>query len=190
MNNPPQKEAYKRPTGPRMTLNNNAPATLLNGNDFRYADVIEKSLFNLSDDGNIISMFIPVNYLETKMASLDLDNNQSRYQIRAYKPGMLKVNDETFTSSIIITPNELIEPWQPQTIQELRSELLDPIIQLKPDILLIGTGSTLVFPSVETYGHLINLGIGVEVMDTSAACRTFNALSAENRRVAAALIIN
>lgn len=123
------------------------------------------------------------------MATLDLDNNQSSYQIRAFKPGMIQVNDKTITSSIIITPNELIENWQPQTLQEFNAQSLDPVIALKPDILLIGTGSKLVFPPLETYGHLINLGIGVEIMDTSAACRTFNALSAENRRVAAALII-
>jgi uncharacterized protein len=123
------------------------------------------------------------------MASLDLDNNESRYQIRGYQPGTLRVNDKTLASSIIITPNELIEHWQPQHIQELTAESLNPVIALKPDILLIGTGGTLVFPPTEVYGHLINLGIGVEVMDTSAACRTFNALSAENRRVAAALII-
>lgn len=123
------------------------------------------------------------------MASLDLDNNQSKYQIRAFKPGSIRVNDKTITTSIIITPDELIENWQPSTIQELTAESLEPIIALKPDILLIGTGCRLVFPSIDIYGHLINMGIGVELMDTRAACRTFNALSAENRRVAAALII-
>jgi uncharacterized protein len=123
------------------------------------------------------------------MATLDLDNNQAQYQIRAYKPGTIQVNEKTLTSSIIITPDELISNWQPRTINDLTGEDLSPIITLKPDILLIGTGSKLIFPQVEIYGHLINLGIGVEIMDTSAACRTFNALSAENRRVAAALII-
>jgi len=123
------------------------------------------------------------------MATLDLDPNQSSYQIRAFKPGMIQVNDKIITSSIIITPDELIENWQPQTLQELTVQSLEPVIALKPDILLIGTGSKLIFPPLETYGHLINLGIGVEVMDTSAACRTFNALSAENRRVAAALML-
>jgi uncharacterized protein len=124
------------------------------------------------------------------MATLDLDNNQSHYQIRAYKPGMVRVNDKTITSSIIITANELIENWQPHTIQALTAESLTPVIALKPDILLIGTGANLIFPSSEIYGHIINLGIGVEIMDTSAACRTFNALTAENRKVAAALIIS
>jgi len=61
--------------------------------------------------------------------------------------------------------------------------------ELKPDVLLIGTGATHVFLSLDIYGDLINQGIGVEVMSTSAACRTFNALSAEGRHVVAALLI-
>jgi len=124
------------------------------------------------------------------MASLDLDNNPSHYQIRAYQPGMLRVNDKTITTSIIITANALIENWQPQTISELTSESLQAILDLKPDIVLIGTGATLIFPSADIYGPIIQQGIGVEIMDTRAACRTFNALTAESRNVAAALIIS
>lgn len=123
------------------------------------------------------------------MATLDLDENRSSYQIRAFKPGTIQVNEKVLNRSIIITPDELIENWEPQTIAELTAESLSTISALKPDILLIGTGSTLVFISLEIYGELINQGIGVEIMDTSAACRTYNALSAENRRVVAALII-
>ncbi len=123
------------------------------------------------------------------MATLDLDNNPSAYLIRAYKPGSLQVNERLLTCSIIITPSQLIQDWQPQIITDLSAMSLSPIIALKPDILLIGTGSKLIFPSIEIYGDLINLGIGVEIMDTSAACRTFNALSSESRHVAAALII-
>lgn len=123
------------------------------------------------------------------MATLDLDENQASYQIRSYKPGSIQVNEKTFTQSIIIAPDKLIEGWFPQTITELTAESLSLIIQLKPDVLLIGTGSTMHFLAAEVYGDLINAGIGVEIMDTSAACRTYNALSSENRKVAAALII-
>lgn len=123
------------------------------------------------------------------MATLDLDHNQSKYQIRSYKPGSLLINNKWHTASVIVSPDELIENWGPNTVEELTAVLLEKVIALKPDVLLIGTGSKLVFLPVERYGYLINLGIGVEVMDTSAACRTFNALSAENRRVVAALII-
>lgn len=123
------------------------------------------------------------------MASLDLDNNQAKFQIRAYKPGLIKVNDQAFTNSIILTPDELITDWPPQTIADLSKDSWEPILALRPDILLIGTGSKITLLSVDYYGSLINLGIGVEVMDTRAACHTFNALASENRRVAAALII-
>ena len=123
------------------------------------------------------------------MTSLELDENKSTYQIRAYRPGTLQINEKTLTQSVIITPTQLIENWAPQTSAELTADSLKPILALKPTILLIGTGSTHVFISPAIYGDLINQGIGVEVMDTSAACRTYNALSAEDREVAAALII-
>jgi uncharacterized protein len=123
------------------------------------------------------------------MPSLTLDDNNALYQIRAYKPGAITINDTTINNSVIITPTRLVENWPPQTVEALTSESLAFIAEVRPDILLIGTGATMVFLPAEIYGHLINLGIGVEFMDTSAACRTYNALSAENRNVAAALII-
>jgi uncharacterized protein len=123
------------------------------------------------------------------MPSLNLDDNNAQYQIRAYAPGTIKINDKTLSKSVIITPTQLIEDWAPQSIAELTTESLQVIADTRPDILLIGTGATMIFLSAEIYGPLINLGIGVEFMDTSAACRTYNALSAENRNVAAALLI-
>ena len=123
------------------------------------------------------------------MTGLELDENKSTYQIRSYTPGAIKVNEQIFHRSLIITPSQLISTWPPQSIQELSYASLELILPLKPDVLLIGTGSTLIFPDISVYGELINLGIGVEVMNTSAACYTFNALTAENRRVVAALII-
>lgn len=123
------------------------------------------------------------------MPSLDLDENRSTYQIRSYQPGRIQINDKILTESIIITPTLLLEKWAPQTVQELTADALLPIINLTPDVLLIGTGAEMVLIPSEIYGELINHGIGVEIMDTGAACRTYNALSAENRRVVAALII-
>jgi uncharacterized protein len=120
---------------------------------------------------------------------LTLDENTAKYQIRAFKPGYIQVNEEIYTTSLIISPTTLVTNWSPQTITDLKREHFDAIIPLHPAILLIGTGTTLSFPPVEIYGELINQGIGVEIMDTSAACRTYNALTAEERNVIAALII-
>lgn len=121
--------------------------------------------------------------------SLTLDENSATYQIRAYQPGQIQVNNQLFTHSIIIAPERLIDAWAPQMIDELKSEDLAAVIELRPTILLIGTGHTLQFPKLEIYGDLINYGIGVEIMSTHAACRTYNVLTAEGRSVAAALLI-
>ena len=121
--------------------------------------------------------------------SLTLDENHAKYQVRAYSPGQIQVNDVVYTKSLIVSSLNLIENWAPQNISELTREHLALIIPLSPAILLIGTGSVLEFPDLEIYGDLINEGIGVEVMDTHAACRTYNALTSEDRNVVAALII-
>lgn len=121
--------------------------------------------------------------------SLNLDENSATYQIRAYQPGLIQVNDQMFATSIIITPDKLINTWPPQSIEELRRDDLVDVIKLQPSILIIGTGHDLQFPDLKIYGDLINYGIGVEIMNTHAACRTYNVLISECRNVAAALII-
>lgn len=122
--------------------------------------------------------------------SLTLDDSNAQFQIRAYKPGVIKVNELILTRSVIVAREQLIENWAPQRLNELSAKDFALILPLKPAILLLGTGEKLVFPAIGLYGELINQGIGVEIMDTSAACRTYNALAAENRNVVAALIIN
>ncbi len=121
--------------------------------------------------------------------TLTLNEHSGKYQIRSYQAGIIQINDKTFTQSIILTPQTLITDWPPQTLIELTTTHLTIFSTLRPSILLIGTGSTLQFPRMSLYGELINAGIGVEIMTTSAACRTYNALASENRHVAAALII-
>lgn len=120
---------------------------------------------------------------------LTRDDNTAQFQIQSFQPGRIQVNDVVYTSSIIVSSDRLIKNWRPQIISELTRDDLSIIIDLSPAILLLGTGGDLTFPDLDVYGDLINEGIGVEVMDTRAACRTFAALTAENRNVVAALII-
>jgi uncharacterized protein len=119
----------------------------------------------------------------------DLDYGLGRYAIRGYRTGAIVVNDETLTQSFIITTDRLVRDWPPQGFEELRVEHLDQIAALGPEIAVLGTGARLRFPSREVTAPLTRHHIGFEVMDTAAACRSFMVLSAEGRRVAAALLM-
>lgn len=110
------------------------------------------------------------------------DTNTSKYQIRAYKPGEITINNEVYTSSVIVTPDTLIINWNPRSAGEVTQKDIEQILDLKTDIILLGTGNKLIRPTLTEKN--------IDWMDTAAACRTFVALSSEGRNVAAALIIN
>ena len=117
------------------------------------------------------------------------DNPADGYFIQKYDSERIIINDRGFDASLIISPERVIEHWQPQSIELLTANHFDAILELEPEIALLGTGEKLVFPNIETYSSLIQQGIGVEIMDTGAACRTYNILMGENRRVVAGLIL-
>ena len=117
------------------------------------------------------------------------DDSEGRFQIQAYGPGKLTVNAEILTHSFIVSPERLIRDWAPQTFEDLTHEHLSVAAELRPEILILGTGARQRFPHPEVIGQLQSQGIGVEVMDTAAACRTYNVLVSERRRVAAALFM-
>ena len=121
--------------------------------------------------------------------NLELDIYSSGYAIRGYDQDGVRINDLRFTTSLILTPTLLKEDWLPQSVAELTTEHLAPIIELAPEIVLLGTGVQLLFPQPEINGVFINAGTGFEVMDTPAACRSYMVLASEGRNVVAALII-
>lgn len=89
--------------------------------------------------------------------------------------------------SCLLCAERLVTDWAPQSMQELSGEDLAAITDLGPELVLLGSGRTLAFPSAEQLAGLVRLGVGYEVMDTAAACRTYNVLVGEGRRVVAAL---
>jgi uncharacterized protein len=109
--------------------------------------------------------------------------------IRAYAPGRINVSDVLLTRSFIVAPDRLVEDWPPQRFEELSAEHLKAALALDPEILIIGTGKQQHFLSGELMATLGKGGIGVEVMDTAAACRTYNVLLSEDRKVVAALLM-
>jgi len=119
----------------------------------------------------------------------NLDRAGTAHVVRAYAPGRIRIGDRDFGSSVIVTATDLIEPWRPRRVAELEAADLEPVVALRPEVLLLGTGSRQVFPPAAVFAALHAARIGFEVMDTGAACRTYNVLVAEDRRVAAALLV-
>jgi len=109
--------------------------------------------------------------------------------VRGYGPGQLHVNERTYTSSVILTATAVIDPWRPTSALDITATDLAPLLGLGAEVVLLGTGPRQQFPDPGLLRTLYERRIGVEVMDTSAACRTFNVLVAEGRPVAAALIV-
>ncbi len=120
---------------------------------------------------------------------IQLDDTGGRYAVTAYGPGRVTVNQTVYTRSLIVSPQRLITDWAPRMLPDLASEHLAELLALAPEVVLIGTGRTLRFPHPSVLAGLASAGIGHEFMDTGAACRTYNVLMGEGRRVAAGLLI-
>ncbi|MDH5325736.1 MAG: Mth938-like domain-containing protein [Gammaproteobacteria bacterium] len=97
--------------------------------------------------------------------------------------------ERTLSNSFVIMPNRLISDWPARHVEELSEPLLTQLKELDPELLLLGTGSRLVFPQAHVMAEFSDLGIGLEVMDSAAACRTYNILMHEGRHVAAAILL-
>ncbi len=109
--------------------------------------------------------------------------------IHGYDEGEIRVGGQTYQRSVILTHQSVIDDWRPQSKDELEAGDFELIQSLDTEILLLGTGPVLSFPSPALTAPLLEAGIGVEVMDTAAACRTFNVLLSEGRPVVAALLL-
>lgn len=119
---------------------------------------------------------------------LDLDNTGGNF-IRGFSGREVLVGSEAFTRPLIVTAERIIADWSPPAVAELTPVNLAPVLALEPELILLGTGARQLFPSVALTADILGRGIGFEVMDTAAACRTYNVLASEYRRVAAALFI-
>jgi len=116
------------------------------------------------------------------------EDSRASNTIRAYAAGEIIVNDTRIARSVIITPDE-VRHWAPHSFDELQAQHLEVVADLRPEVVILGTGVRLRFPLPVITAGLQTQDIGVEIMSTDAACRTFNILLAEERRVVAALIL-
>lgn len=121
---------------------------------------------------------------------IELDtSSDDHYRIDAYQHGLITVNGVAHTSSLIISPAKVIAEWPPSAFSDLATQHIEQIIQLNPEIIILGTGQQLYFPAPELIEQIFEHEIGFEVMDTGAACRCYNLLVSEKRDVAAGLIM-
>ena len=109
--------------------------------------------------------------------------------IRSYSSAAIQIGERTLDSSCIVTADTLIANWPPASLEEVAVNHLEPIFELQPELVLFGTGSRQRFAPAELRAAFAARGIGTESMDLGAACRTFNILVSEERRVAAVLFL-
>jgi uncharacterized protein len=110
--------------------------------------------------------------------------------IRACEPGAIHLHDQTLNTDVIISANEIITDWHPPAIAQLSINDFGQALALKPEVILFGTGTRQIFPDIAVLTDIMRAGVAVEVMDTVAACRTFNILISERRAAVAALLVN
>jgi uncharacterized protein len=107
-----------------------------------------------------------------------------------YGEGYVEVNGKRHSASLLVGGERLVTDWPAASIGQLTADHLAAIVGIKPEIVLLGTGKAFQFAEPRLLAPLYGAGIGVEVMDTAAACRTYNILLGEGRNVLAALIID
>ncbi|MGD8977078.1 MAG: MTH938/NDUFAF3 family protein [Gammaproteobacteria bacterium] len=120
---------------------------------------------------------------------MSLDQTDRAELISGWEPGEIRVGERHFRESIVLKPGTAPRPWAAPEPAALTLDDLAPALDLQPEILILGTGDRLVFPDGQIHARILALGIGFEVMDSGAACRTYNILVAEDRPVVAALIV-
>jgi uncharacterized protein len=113
----------------------------------------------------------------------------ARLVIRGVSSDGIRINKETYAESIALTAEEMIGPWEVRAVDQLEADHFDRVFATHPEVVLLGTGAANVFPPRELTFAFARKGIGLEVMDTAAAARTFNVLANEGRRVAAVLYL-
>ena len=112
-----------------------------------------------------------------------------RNAFTGYGEGYVEVNRARYVASLVVSGERLVDDWPVRSVADITPESLEAILAMKPEVVLLGTGATFAFPEPRALAPLAKSGVGLESMDTAAACRTYNILLAEGRNVVAALIL-
>jgi uncharacterized protein len=117
------------------------------------------------------------------------DSTAAVHLIRAYAAGELCISNDIYRETVILSASQVIVVPGIRDVDSLAGFDPSRILALDPELVLLGTGQRQIFPAASFRAQFLKAGIGVEVMDTGAACRTFNVLVAEQRRVVALLML-
>ena len=120
---------------------------------------------------------------------LDLDKGSGNL-IRGFVGGQILIGENAIRSPVIVTIDQIIENWSPPAVEQLALADFERVLALEPEVILLGTGERQRFPSIALITAILRLGVGLEIMNTAAACRTYNVLASEYRRVAAVLFVH
>ena len=118
-----------------------------------------------------------------------LSHATGKNMLTGYGSSFVMVNQQRYVGSIIVMPDKIIENWSIDNFSALQPEHFAFLASLMPEVVLLGTGDLIQFPHPRLSQVLTQARIGLEVMNTGAACRTYNVLMDEGRNVAAALIL-
>ncbi len=121
---------------------------------------------------------------------LHLSNTAGLNIFTAYGEGYVAVNHEKYMENLIVLPENIQTGWSTATVETLTADDMAKLLALETEVILLGTGRRLRFPAGPLLRPFAPAGIGLEVMDLQAACRTYNILAAEGRKVAAALLFD
>ena len=120
---------------------------------------------------------------------IERDQAFGRNAFTGYGAGYVEVNGERYRASLLVSGERLVADWPARSVEALTPADLAPLLEMKPEVVVLGTGAAFRLPQPRLLAPLARAGIGVESMDTQAACRTYNILLSEGRHVVAALIV-
>ena len=120
---------------------------------------------------------------------LQPDKQPSLNTVSAYGPDYIEINAQRYTQSLLLSPESPVIEWSCTRFEDIKTEDFEQIAKLDPAVVIFGSGQRIRFPQAALIAPLIARNIGLETMDLQAACRTYNVLMAEGRKVVAALLI-
>ncbi len=119
---------------------------------------------------------------------ISLDKNNADFSIKTYEVGNIQINKETYSQPIILTKDQILD-WNVDSVDSLTDDDFQAVIDTDVDIIILGTGKKQIFPPPNILKLAAEKRLGLEVMDTAAASRTYNVLLSEDRSVCAAIFM-